>query len=560
METEAATPSNSTSTFAPGSIRLKAPIPRGHLISRVKASITVGLAGFVIGVLGASSADASIPRDASRSTFTLGAASDTFATAPQLKLPPFTEELKAIDARVAAASECVALCELVAGIEAHPFGRAELVIPFGTQDAWGNYRFTSELETSHNRFGFTGHYWDKEASLYYAKARYYDPFTARFTQADSFFGTIDDPPSLHRYFYAADNPTRYVDPDGHAFGEATAIGAGLGAVWGLGQAINSLWHDTLKGDYRRGFSDYAAIVAQNAVGGAELGLAVDAAPYLAPLAALGTPGRAAAGGILGGLAGAGIDALTFDGSAATGSDFRRGQLVGGASGAVVGAGLAVLPEVSVGLAIYGVGNGIQTIREGNAASTAVGAIEVAGSLLPFASRSVREASLGRISSFAREELLPRLNPFNYELARPSATASTFGAGQFPKYVGPNSGAGGISRLERPGFVEFEGLEVRGVRDLSHVPESTLRAMEEQGFAARDATGKKLILHHLDQNPAGPLVEMPGSSHSIGNRIQHPLGNASGAGLSAEQRQAFDAWRENYWSARAAEELARRGLK
>jgi RHS repeat-associated protein len=59
-------------------------------------------------------------------------------------------------------------------------------------DAWGNYRFTSELETSHNRFGFTGHYWDKEASLYYAKARYYDPFTARFTQADSFPGKIDE--------------------------------------------------------------------------------------------------------------------------------------------------------------------------------------------------------------------------------------------------------------------------------------------------------------------------------------------------------------------------------
>ncbi|MEO8362648.1 MAG: RHS repeat-associated core domain-containing protein, partial [Vicinamibacteria bacterium] len=83
-------------------------------------------------------------------------------------------------------------------------------------DAWGNYRFTAELAPSHNRLGFTGHYWDNEAGLYYAKARYYDPFTARFTQSDSFLGNIDDPPSLHRYFYAADNPTRYVDPTGHA--------------------------------------------------------------------------------------------------------------------------------------------------------------------------------------------------------------------------------------------------------------------------------------------------------------------------------------------------------
>jgi len=83
-------------------------------------------------------------------------------------------------------------------------------------DAWGNYRFTSELAPSKNRFGFTGHYWDNEAGLYYAKARFYDPFTARFTQADSFLGNIDDPPSLHRYFYGHANPTRFVDPTGHS--------------------------------------------------------------------------------------------------------------------------------------------------------------------------------------------------------------------------------------------------------------------------------------------------------------------------------------------------------
>ena len=70
---------------------------------------------------------------------------------------------------------------------------------------------------------------------------------------------------------------------------------------------------------------------------------------------------------------------------------------------------------------------------------------------------------------------------------------------------------------------------------------------------------KLILHHLNQNPAGPVVEMPGFRHSIGNRIQHPLGNTAGIGLSSEQRAAFSMWRESYWMARASEELERRGL-
>ena len=43
----------------------------------------------------------------------------------------------------------------------------------------------------------------------------YDPETARFTTQDSYPGQADDPPSLHRYFYANDNPLRYIDPTGH---------------------------------------------------------------------------------------------------------------------------------------------------------------------------------------------------------------------------------------------------------------------------------------------------------------------------------------------------------
>jgi len=62
---------------------------------------------------------------------------------------------------------------------------------------------------------FTGYLWDKETNLFFAKARFYDPQVGRFTSQDSYLGQVDEPPSLHRYFYANDNPTTFVDPTGH---------------------------------------------------------------------------------------------------------------------------------------------------------------------------------------------------------------------------------------------------------------------------------------------------------------------------------------------------------
>ena len=106
---------------------------------------------------------------------------------------------------------------------------------------------------------------------------------------------------------------------------------------------------------------------------------------------------------------------------------------------------------------------------------------------------------------------------------------------------------------------FDGMEVRAVRDLAHVDEATLRAMAQRGFAGKDIYGRPLVLHHMGQSPAGPLVEIPRPLHNINNAIQHPLGNAPGVGLTAEQRAAFDVWRVEYWKVRAIEELAKRGL-
>ena len=110
-----------------------------------------------------------------------------------------------------------------------------------------------------------------------------------------------------------------------------------------------------------------------------------------------------------------------------------------------------------------------------------------------------------------------------------------------------------------GRLKFGRFEVRAVRDLSHVDESTLRQMKKDGFAATTKNGDKIDLHHLDQNPNGPLVEIPRPNHKISNRTQHPNGNTPGGGLTEAQREVHDAWRESYWKARAAEEMMRRGI-
>ena len=79
-------------------------------------------------------------------------------------------------------------------------------------DAWGNRRH--EITNESNIFGFTGHETDDESGLIYAKARFYDPDTARFLSHDPVEGDPGRPPSLHRYLYAYQNPTVWVDPTG----------------------------------------------------------------------------------------------------------------------------------------------------------------------------------------------------------------------------------------------------------------------------------------------------------------------------------------------------------
>jgi RHS repeat-associated protein len=103
-------------------------------------------------------------------------------------------------------------------------------------------------------------------------------------------------------------------------------------------------------------------------------------------------------------------------------------------------------------------------------------------------------------------------------------------------------------------LHFEGLEIRAVRDLSHLDKATLEAMQQYGFAATTKNGDTIILHHLGQNRLGPLVEMPSQYHNIWNTTQHPFRNAAGVGLTQAERAAYNAWRIEYWKLRATQEL------
>jgi RHS repeat-associated protein len=82
-------------------------------------------------------------------------------------------------------------------------------------DAWGSYRDATAPGSTDEKLGYTGHQWDPETGLVYARARYFDPELGRFISRDTFEGTLFEAPSLHRYAYAWANPLRYRDLDGH---------------------------------------------------------------------------------------------------------------------------------------------------------------------------------------------------------------------------------------------------------------------------------------------------------------------------------------------------------
>lgn len=64
--------------------------------------------------------------------------------------------------------------------------------------------------------GFAGHVTDTQTNLTYMQQRYYDPVALRFLSPDPVDVNPTNGSNFNRYWYANNNPYRYIDPDGMA--------------------------------------------------------------------------------------------------------------------------------------------------------------------------------------------------------------------------------------------------------------------------------------------------------------------------------------------------------
>jgi len=80
-------------------------------------------------------------------------------------------------------------------------------------DPFGN--LTSGEPAGSSYYGFNAEDTSGLTGLQYLRARYYDISDGRFITADDYLGDTEEPLTLNRYAYTANNPMKYVDPSGH---------------------------------------------------------------------------------------------------------------------------------------------------------------------------------------------------------------------------------------------------------------------------------------------------------------------------------------------------------
>ncbi len=102
-------------------------------------------------------------------------------------------------------------------------------------DPFGNWHSTQGQANIHMLF--QGQQLDSESSLYYMRARYYDPMQGRFISKDPVKGYLTIPQTQNGYSYVGNNPINYSDPSGLDYINAgITIGGGLGV--GVGVLLN----------------------------------------------------------------------------------------------------------------------------------------------------------------------------------------------------------------------------------------------------------------------------------------------------------------------------------
>ncbi|PYG87917.1 RHS repeat-associated protein, partial [Ruminiclostridium sufflavum DSM 19573] len=122
-------------------------------------------------------------------------------------------------------------------------------------DIWGNPTLT--VETASNSIRYAGEFFDNETGLYYLRARYYDPYTGRFTTEDSYWGEDENPLSLNLYTYCFNNPVMYTDPTGHAVAK---LGTRGDTVQAIQEKLNKLGYNVGKADGIFGEKTKAAVI------------------------------------------------------------------------------------------------------------------------------------------------------------------------------------------------------------------------------------------------------------------------------------------------------------
>jgi RHS repeat-associated protein len=445
-------------------------------------------------------------------------------------------------------------------------------------DAWGSFRFASELASSANRFAFTGHIWDQETGLYNAKARYFDPKLGRFLTQDSFPGQIDEPPSLHRYAYGQNRPTYYIDPDGHIVFIPIAIAivkvaALVGVIAAEAEVIRqevSEGKDLSTVDYGKAAKTGAVAAGATAAGG------LAGAGVLAGTAALGIGGAAGSaaisatvGGAVGGYAGGAGSTLAEGGSLAEAHDR-------GAIGALTGAVGGVAGQAAGSLAARAGAGRVGSAFAGGAAGDYAGQQTLVGAGLQ------EKANIGQSLAVGGASAITGI-----------VAESSRGHGNPPRLREPLE-QGSIEAAPKSGVGKWEGANVLGRRvyqrkDLFDPTKRSAwfdEAAQEwrrgtniermqAGLAPVDSAGRPIQLHHLTGTEVnafagtrGALAETRVDMHQKHLSALHipevhrnpniprqtipryPSFRKTNIGERSVQADEFEAYRRLYWQERA----------